>query len=487
VSAAISRLRRRSAATWLVAVTALVVAIEWGMRVEEATPWVKLGAAPLAATSETNGWDWRFSWRTAIAISFAVAAWWLLPKLAATVRLRLTLPITGLVAAGFALLLALSDGEAGVLEPVENPTEYWQYQPKLPPLREFLENYVYKVKWWPVHMRGHPPLFTMVLKFLRWIGLPGPWPVAALSIIGTALVPMFVLVTVQRLVGAPAVRKLAPFLALSPYAIWAMTSADIVYSANGASTVMLTVLAVQARRSRSRVGWSLLAGLSFAALMFSTYGVVMFSLVILATVAAAVFARLQILPTSPGEAAELAIASGVRDVAGPVDGSSGGAEVAVTAVLSMTTTWRRVASVAFGAAVPVIAVILAFRHFGFWWIDGANETRDLYWKGSAKFRTWTYFTLVNATVPLIALGPAFVHGISRLRGRLWWPVAGAIAAMVVSTASQISKGEIERIWLIFYPWALISAVALPSRRVRWWLGAQVLLAVVLQLGLLSKW
>jgi methylthioxylose transferase len=466
VSSAAPQLRWPSRAVWLVAITALIVAIEWGKRVEEATPWVKLGAAPLAATSETDGWDWRFSWRTAIAIVFAVAAWWLLPRVASTMRLRLLVPITGLVAAVFALLLALSDGEAGVLEPVENPTEYWEYQPKLPPLREFLENYVYKVKWWPVHMRGHPPLFTMVLKFLRWIGLPGPWPVAVLSIIATALVPIFVLVTVHRLAGAPAVRKLAPFLALTPYAIWAMTSADIVYSANGAATVMTTVLAVQAQRIRSRIAWSLIAGLSFAALMFSTYGAVMFAMVILAAVGGLVVGRHGATP-------------------GLVESDDEPAS-AVVATPAMTT-WHRVAAVAASAAVPVALVTYVFWHYGFWWIDGANETRDLYWKGSAKFRTWTYFSLVNATVPLIALGPAFVHGVSRLRSRLWWPVAGSIAAMVASTASQISKGEIERIWLIFYPWALIAAVGVPNRWARWWLGAQVVLAVVLQMGLLSKW
>jgi methylthioxylose transferase len=66
-------------------------------------------------------------------------------------------------------------------------------------------------------------------------------------------------------------------------------------------------------------------------------------------------------------------------------------------------------------------------------------------------------------------------------------VGGSIAAMVVSTASQISKGEIERIWLIFYPWSLIAAVAVPDRRIPWWLGAQVAVAVILQMGLLSKW
>jgi methylthioxylose transferase len=441
--------RRLTGALWAVAITLTVIAVEWGKRVEEATPWVKLGAAPLVGISETDGWDWRFSWRTAVAIACGVATWWWLPRLAEQVRLRVLLPLTGAIAASFALLLALSDGEAGVLDPVTDKTEYWAYQPELPPLRKFLEVYVDNVKWWPVHMRGHPPLFTMVVKFLRWIGLDGPWPVAVLSILGTAAVPMFVLVTIHRLAGNDAVRKLAPFLVLTPYAVWAMTSADIVYSANAAATVMTAVLAVTASSARRLVGWSLLLGASAAALMFSTYGIVTFSIVVGAVVIGTLLARRR---DTPGRfpTRQLLTAVGV-------------------------------------SLVPVVIVTLVFRHFGFWYWDGAQETKRLYWKGTAQFRTWTYFTLVNATVPLIALGPAFVHGLGRLRGRLWWPVGAAIAAMVVSTASQISKGEIERIWLIFYPWALVAVVALPARRVRWWLAAQLATAVILQMGLLSKW
>jgi hypothetical protein len=461
----------RSRAVWLVAVTALVVAIEWGKRVEERTPWVKLGAAPLVGQREVDGWDWRFSWRAVVAVAFAVLAWWLLPRAAGVIRLRVLVPLTGLVAAAFALLLALSDGEAGVLEPVEHPTEYWAYQPKLPPLREFLEVYVDNVKWWPVHMRGHPPLFTMVVKFLRWIGLGGPWPVAMLSIVATALVPVFVLVTVHRLVGSIAVRKLAPFLALAPYAIWSMTSADIVYSANAALVVMSVVMAVQAAGRRRTVGWAILAGIAFAALAFSTYGVVMFCLVVLAAAAAAGLAS-----DSSG------FVSAHTGTVGVGAGTNPGLFPSLTSL-----PWRRYLVVAAVASVPVAIVVLTFRHYGFWWVNGAFETKRLYWKGTAQFRTWTYFALVNATVPLIALGPAFVHGVSRLRGRLWWLVGGSIAAMVVSTASQISKGEIERIWLIFYPWSLIAAVAVPDRRIPWWLGAQVAVAVILQMGLLSKW
>jgi hypothetical protein len=515
-------MRRRSLATgaWLTAITALVVAVEWGKRVEQREPWVKL--------REVDGWDWRFSWRTAVAIGTGLVVWWLLPRMAATMRLRLLLPLTGLCAGVFALLLALSDGEEGVLEPVRNPTEYWEYQPKLPPLREFLDVYVDKVKWWPVHMRGHPPLFTMVLKLLRWLGLDGPWPVAGLSIAATMAVPMLVLVTVHRLVGPAAVRKLAPFLVLTPYAVWAMTSADIVYSAIGAAVVATVVLAVQSSNRLRRLGWSSLAGVAFAVLMFSTYGAVMFSIVVLAAAlgaapdvsgqlagglsvgclaqSAARAAHATQDHRSPSEAnilgpacAESALRprkQGRHTEAGPrmftALGPSSVKSLSIAAATILKRSMSRLRSsrlveVAVVAAVPIVVVTLTFRHFGFWWLDGAKETKRLYWKGTAQFRTWTYFTLVDATVPLIALGPAFVHAITRLRGRLWWLVGGALLAIIASTASQISKGEIERIWLIFYPWMLVAAVALPKRQVRWWLGAQLVLTVILQMGLLSKW
>ncbi len=58
-------------------------------------------------------------------------------------------------------------------------------------------------------------------------------------------------------------------------------------------------------------------------------------------------------------------------------------------------------------------------------------------------------------------------------------------AIVASNVSQYSKGEVERIWLIFFPW-LVPAAAVLTRR-RGWLVCQAAGALVLQAWLVSKW
>ena len=97
---------------------------------------------------------------------------------------------------------------------------------------------------------------------------------------------------------------------------------------------------------------------------------------------------------------------------------------------------------------------------------------------------------------LIAVGPAALAGIIRLRQRgLWLLVAGALVAVVASTASQYSKGEVERIWLLFFPWIMLAAAPLadPSAtthgtlRLRTWLTTQATIAILLQASLITKW
>jgi hypothetical protein len=63
-------------------------------------------------------------------------------------------------------------------------------------------------------------------------------------------------------------------------------------------------------------------------------------------------------------------------------------------------------------------------------------------------------------------------------------IAGpAAAAVLVADVSQMARGEVERIWLIFVP---LLAVAAPGHR-RGWLAAQAVLALVLQATLASPW
>ncbi|MGH8824720.1 MAG: hypothetical protein ACRDVN_09615, partial [Jiangellaceae bacterium] len=73
-----------------------------------------------------------------------------------------------------------------------------------------------------------------------------------------------------------------------------------------------------------------------------------------------------------------------------------------------------------------------------------------------------------------------------LRAAVVLPVA-AVAAMGAGLASNLSKGEVERIYLPFAVWALVAAAALPRRQARWWLAGQVAVAIIVQLGWRLRW
>jgi hypothetical protein len=62
---------------------------------------------------------------------------------------------------------------------------------------------------------------------------------------------------------------------------------------------------------------------------------------------------------------------------------------------------------------------------------------------------------------------------------------------LASHLSQYTRGEVERIWLLFFPWIVVAGGALigVSARLRsaTWVAAQAAAAVVLQAALVSKW
>jgi hypothetical protein len=125
---------------------------------------------------------------------------------------------------------------------------------------------------------------------------------------------------------------------------------------------------------------------------------------------------------------------------------------------------------------------------GFWWIEGLQVTGNAYWSGVAGQRPAGYVTLLgNPAALALAAGPAVVVGLAHVlttadrRARL---LPGAmLAAVIGANLSQMSRGEVERIWLPFVPWL---ALAAPGDR-RGWLAAQAGLALLLQAALLSAW
>ena len=137
----------------------------------------------------------------------------------------------------------------------------------------------------------------------------------------------------------------------------------------------------------------------------------------------------------------------------------------------------------------MVAVLVGFwATTGFWWLDGLAATRAVYWDGVASVRPALYLTAIgNPTALAVAIGPAAVAGIVvAVRARRWTTLVlplAAIAAVSAANLSQLSRGEVERIWLPFAVW--IAAVAIGDRRR--WLAAQATVGLAAQALLVSPW
>ena len=422
---------------WFPALATLVVGVSvvWGWHVQ-ADPNVKLGAAPLVGR-----WHLRFGPSLVPAVVLAALVAWRGPALALRLRYATLVFAATVSAVAFTFLLAASDGLGHVLDPVVHPSEYWANLATLPDASTMLHRYgsVEFLVPYSVHAKGHPLGFLLLLKGLAAVGLGHPWVTAVLSYLGVAAVVAAGLSTLRRVLGEGPARAVAPFFVVVPYVVWMGTSADAFYAGVGAGGTLLVVMALRRDERAMRVALAFGAGLTLGALLFLTYGATIFGLL-----------------------------------------------VAVIAVGTTRGRRRALVEATIAAAGGVALVIIAFRLAGFWWFDGLRTTRAFYWGGTAHFRPAAYFAVGNLGAALIAVGPAVVIGIGRLRDRRVWLVVGAAALCVVAAdVSQYSKAEVERIWLLFYPWLVPATASL--RRRRPWLGAQAALAVGLQVALVSKW
>jgi len=68
-----------------------------------------------------------------------------------------------------------------------------------------------------------------------------------------------------------------------------------------------------------------------------------------------------------------------------------------------------------------------------------------------------------------------------------WLSGAAVAAVLVASLSQMSRAEVERIWLPFVPWLLVSTALLPPRWRTPMLALQLVVAVVLEHLLYLTW
>ena len=410
------------------------------------------GAAPLL-----GDWVPRVWWTTPVALGVvAVTAWGGLGATLDRLPWRRMLLLSWGVSVLWMVSLALVDGPSGMGRILDHGTEYLESARGIDDVGAMLREYVARIpldspRHWAVHLAGHPPGAVLMFVGLDRIGL-GSWQSAGLVVVLVAgTLPAAVATTLDRLGARDAARRALPYLVVGPAAVLMAVSADAVFATTAAWAAAALAGATAARSMTTRLPLAVLGGLLFGWCVMQSYG-----LLLLGALAVAV------LLAARGSTRE-------RVVVGVV------------------------------AAVAATVVVLVFATLGFAWWEAYPVLHERYWAGLASSRPSWYWVFGNLAALVLVAGPMLPAGLGsgwpRLRALAARerpdPVAALVAAGVVMVGvadlSLMSKAEVERIWLPFLPWLLLSVLWLPARWQRWALTAQAVAAVVLQHLVRTLW
>jgi hypothetical protein len=345
------------------------------------------------------------------------------------------------------LALAFVDGAGGVGEVLEHDYEYLATARATADIPATLLEYVDRIPYshpdnWPVHVAGHPPGALLLFVGLVRLGLGGGFAAGLALVLVAATTPLAVLV-VSRVLGAERQARTAlPFLVLGPAAIWQGVSADAVFAA----VVAWAMAALAVAATRRSIGWSMVAGLLLGYSVMLSYGL-------------------------------------------PLVG------ILAVAVLLIARSWYPWPIVAAAAG----AVVLGFAALGFAWWEALPVLHQRYWDGVASRRPTGYWLWGNLAALVACAGPLLGAALAsagrsfsaalRRPGRhvLATLILAGVAMVVAADLSLMSKAEVERIWLPFVPWLLLSCAFLPPRWIRPGLLLQLGFALVVQHLLWSDW
>ena len=398
-------------------------------------------------------WDPRLGPGTLPAVLIAALASWQAIDLAERLSWRRLLVSAYVVGLAWMLALATVDGRSGVGAILGTDYEYLRTARATTDLPHTLDTFTSRIPYdalpsnWPVHVAGHPPgaltFFVVLARLDLGSNLAAGLVVTALAA-GTAVA---VLVTLRALGAEPAARRAAPFLVLGPAAVWQCVSADGMFAAVASAGIAALALAAagQARPSRAWMGWSLLAGLLLGYAVMLSYGLPLLGLLALA-------------------------------------------------VLVVARSWRPVLPAVLAAA----AVVLAFAAYGFVWWEALGPLHQRYWDGVASRRPAAYWTWGDLAALVVSAGPLVGAGLAQVATRarstadagvrtVVWLSGAAVAMVLAADASQMSRAEVERIWLPFVPWLLVSCALLPEQWRRRGLVLQLVAALAVQHLLATGW
>jgi hypothetical protein len=392
-------------------------------------------------------WDPGVGPGTVPAVLLALLAW----RYAAGLAERL--PWRGLLAtayaAGLAWLLALAhvDGSAGISRVLGNDDEYLRTARATTDVPAMLREFVDRIPYaaapdnWPTHVAGHPPGALLVFVGLDRVGLGGDYAAGLVVTLVAASTALGVLVCLRALGAEQVARVAAPFLVLAPAAVFMAVSADALFAAVAAWGLAALALAATRTTPGPQVAWAAVAGLLLGSCVLMSYGLPLLGLLALG-------------------------------------------------VLWLARGWLPL-PVAAGSA---LALVLAFAALGFELWAAYPVLGERYWDGIAADRPASYWWWGDLAALAVCAGPLLGAGLAAVAAR--WRrqdrvvvvlVAAASVAIVLADASRMSKGEVERIWLPFVPWLLLSVAALPVRWRRPGLALQLVTALLVQHLLYTSW
>jgi hypothetical protein len=141
------------------------------------------------------------------------------------------------------------------------------------------------------------------------------------------------------------------------------------------------------------------------------------------------------------------------------------------------------------AGVTAGVLVVALAPLGYWWPAGLDATRTAY-NAFGLDRPYNFSLLSNLAALALVVGPAVFVGLTRLRDRRLWVLAGGgLLAIVLADVSGLSKLEVERIWLPFAIWLMVATAALGREltQTRAWLAVQASAALALTALISTYW
>jgi hypothetical protein len=372
---------------------------------------VVVGVGPRAAR--------RLGWRRLLALSWGTSVLWL-------------------------LALALVDGTSGLSRVLGNRHEYLPTARSVTSVPDLLASYVDHIPYdsadnWPTHVAGHPPGTLLVFVLLVRLGLGGDLAAGVVVSIVAATVPVAVLVTLRALGSEDLARRAAPYLVVTPAAVFLAVSADAVIAAVVAWGLAALALATRGPLRRAWP-WAVAAGVLLGYAVQMSYGM-------------------------------------------PLAGAL------ALAVLVAARCWWPLPV----AALAALAVALAFAAMGFAWWEALPVLQDRYWDGIAAQRPAAYWLWGNLAALLLSGGMLLGGSVAaawasrRAEPVVVLLVGAALLAVLAADGTLMSKAEVERIWLPFVPWLTVGLALLPVSWHRRALTLQVLGALLVQHLLYTTW